>query len=522
MSDTHRPAFLLDAQRELLANVETATQLLVWIQAESTKADAPVEVQEDLKRIHQAMDALHDRVRQLPTDWDPTGDPEAMRKLASHIRHDLITPVGQWIGFCEWMLEETEPEWLSRLESDLRNLLDAARQVKARIERIMQGRIEATPSLALPPKLPATAAETPRYERPPVAPGRILAVDDNPLNCQVLERFLGRLGHCVVAVESGELALTRVRSEPFDLILLDILMPGLNGFEVLERLKSDPQLRYLPVIMITAIDDLDSVAACIRAGAEDYLPKPFKPDLLEARVGACLEKKRLRDREVDFLLQIQREKDRYNQLLLSMLPEPIVAELKQTETVLPRRYEHVAVLFADIVGFTRYCDRFPPEEVVPLLKNIVAEFERAALSVGVQKIKTVGDAFVAVAGLLAPVRNPVRACVEFGEKMLAIAQQLPPHWQLRIGIHCGSLVAGLLGTRYDLFDVWGDTVNTAARIESNGQPGAIILSKDAWEWIANEADGQPLGSVVLKGKGEFLLMKCDRLHPLPDAPTVRS
>src|SRR5262249_40786346 len=158
--------------------------------------------------------------------------------------------------------------------------------------------------------------------------------------------------------------------------------------------------RDLPVIMISALDEVDSVVRCIQMGAEDYLPRPFNPVLLRARIGACLEKKRLRDREALHLALIEREQHRCDELLHVILPGEIVKELKSTNVVRPRRYENVAVLFADIVGFTPYCDCHGPEEVVPHLQRLVECCEDSALRHGVQKIKTIGDAFMAASGLL--------------------------------------------------------------------------------------------------------------------------
>ena len=351
---------------------------------------------------------------------------------------------------------------------------------------------------------PAAPALPPRPDR---QPGHILVVDDSELNRHLLDRWLRRQGHTAAFAANGAEALARLAAEPFDLVLLDVVMPEMNGYEALRRLKADPRLRHVPVIMISALSEFDRVARCIEIGAEDYLPKPFEPVLLEARIGASLEKKRLRDREIDYLRQIEREKQRYDELLHVMLPGAIVQELKETGTVRSRRYEGVAVLFADIVGFTPFCDAHPPEEVVAHLQALVREFEAICERWGVQKIKTIGDSFMAAAGLLRPVDNPVRACLRCGVEMVAAAERLPPHWRVRVGIHYGPVVAGLLGSRHDLFDLWGDTVNTASRVEQSGEPGAVTLSAAAWEQVAAEAEGEPRGMVHVKGKGEVEMVR---------------
>jgi class 3 adenylate cyclase len=237
------------------------------------------------------------------------------------------------------------------------------------------------------------------------------------------------------------------------------------------------------------------------------LPKPFDPVLLEARVNACLEKKRLRDREVLYLRQIETEKQRADELLHVIFPKEIVQELKATDTVRPRNFESVAVLFTDVVDFTAYCDTHTPEDVVSNLQKLVATYEDLASSHGLQKIKTDGDSFMAAGGLLNPLENPVLNCVQCGLEMLRATRQLPVGWQVRVGIHAGAVMAGVVGGRQYLFDVWGDTVNTAQRVESHGAVGAVSLSKVAWEQVAEHFRAESLGPVRVKGKGVLELFQ---------------
>jgi class 3 adenylate cyclase len=280
---------------------------------------------------------------------------------------------------------------------------------------------------------------------------------------------------------------------------------------VLEGVKADPALRHVPVIMISALDELDSVVRCIEMGAEDYLPKPFNPVLLKARVGACLEKKRSHDREVDYLRQIEAQKKRADELLHVILPDEVVEELKTTNTVKARRYADVAVLFCDVVGFTSYSEKAEPELVVANLQELVDAQEDLALRYDLQKIKTIGDCFMAACGLLKPVDNPVLNTVRWGLDMVAMIQKMQAHWNVRVGIHVGPLVAGVVGHRQYLYDVFGDTVNTASRIESNGVPGAVAVSAAAWRRIEHCCRGQSLGLVHLKGKGDLEVFRVDGL-----------
>lgn len=337
----------------------------------------------------------------------------------------------------------------------------------------------------------------------------LLVVDDNEDNRYTLMRRLKREGYTnVTFAENGQVALDRLAEQPFDLVLLDIMMPVLNGYETLERIKSDMRLREIPVIMISAVDEMDSIVRCIEAGAEDHLPKPFNAALLRARVRASLEKKRLRDQEAGYLKQIEIEKKRADDLLHATLPAAAVHELKATNAVRPRRFEDVAVLFCDVVGFTNYCDKHAPEEVVSHLQDLVIAFEAISAKHGLEKIKTIGDAFMATAGLLQHVEDPAIASVRAGFEMVEAARQHKAGWEVRVGIHMGPLVGGVIGQKQYCFDIWGDTVNIAARIADQADPGCVLVSATIWRNSRDAFNGRSKGMVELKGKGTLELIQC--------------
>lgn len=233
------------------------------------------------------------------------------------LRHDLCTPINQILGYSE-LLEEVLAEGEAADPEDLRKIQQAARTMLALVRSRLTGDLVPGVDLGVSPTgalgQGATAPAAPRPpESPASRPGRILAVDDDALNLDLLAQRLSRQGHVVSTAVDGEDALERVRERPFDLVLLDVMMPRLDGYSTLARLKADEQLRAIPVIMISALDELSSVVRCIEAGAEDYLPKPFNPTLLRARIGACLEKKALHDHELKLytsLVQSQRQLDR--------------------------------------------------------------------------------------------------------------------------------------------------------------------------------------------------------------------
>jgi adenylate cyclase len=337
----------------------------------------------------------------------------------------------------------------------------------------------------------------------------LLVVDDNEDNRFTLTQRLKREGYGnVMCAGNGREALDLLSKRLFDLVLLDITMPEMDGYQVLEHLKADTTLRNIPVVMISAIDEIDSVVRCIGLGAEDYLAKPFNAVLLRARVAACLEKKRLRDQEAVYMQQVESEKRRSDELLYAMLPPGAVRELKATNEVRPRRYNEVAVLFCDIVGFTSYCDENSPEKVIEGLQALVSEYEKIVRQHEMEKIKTIGDAFMATAGLFNGVPDPIVSCLRCGLDMVIASRRIEPRWQVRVGVQFGPVVAGIIGQRQYVFDLWGDTVNMAARIAAMAGSGTVVTSGATWHRVRDRARGRSLGFVDVKGKGPIELIEC--------------
>lgn len=331
----------------------------------------------------------------------------------------------------------------------------------------------------------------------------VLIVEDSPTQALYLQALLDQQGLETVLASDGQKGLDAAQQLVPDLIVLDMEMPQINGDEVLAKLKADTNLWDIPVIMVSALDQIEKVARCIEMGAEDYLLKPFNATLLNARISASLDKKRMRDQELGYVHQIEAERERFDELLRVLLPDEIVEELQSTGFVKPRLYPDVAVVFVDVVDFTPYCNEREPEEVFLNLQLLAEEYENLALKHGLQKIKTTGDTFLATAGLLKPLPNPVLNCVRCALDMIPMARELPAQWQVRAGIHVGPVMAGVVGRRKYLFDIWGNTVNTAQRIESHGKDGAVNLSHDAWLRVRDYARGEFLGAQDVKGKGSL-------------------
>jgi class 3 adenylate cyclase len=338
-----------------------------------------------------------------------------------------------------------------------------------------------------------------------VQPSRILVVDDNASNRDLLSRRLQRQGHAVLQAEDGATALALVEKEALDLVLLDLMMPGISGYDVLTLLKSDPRFQEIPVIMISALTELDSIVRCIEAGADDYLAKPFDPTLLRARVGSSLDKKHLRDREREMVEALRIEKDRSEHLLLNILPKAIVTRLNSGETVIADHLSDVTILFSDLVGFTKLSSRLSAEDLVRLLNGLFSEFDRLALDLGVEKIKTIGDAYMVAGGLPEPRADHAHAVADMALAMVATIEQmncdLPTPLQMRIGMHSGDVVAGVIGTHKFVYDIWGDAVNIASRMESHSLPNRIQISAATHLHLRKDFRFEPHGNVDIKGKG---------------------
>ncbi len=508
-------AFLLRTRDELLPPINAIITFSEMLQEEAKDLPEPTFVT-DLQQIQGSAKQLFELVQEfLAPAVIQHLTPEGLGVLQSRVRHDMLNALNPVVNYAEMWLEESDQPFLEEFLPDLRRIYEYGKLTIQILERIKTFRRKepdgsCAPPVPPPPPVPIASlfgSDLINPEQLHVGePGFCLVVDDNATNRDILCRLLVRQGHRVATATNGKEALAMLDQAAYDLILLDILMPEMNGFQVLDKIKADEKLREVPVIMISALDQDDSVVRCIAMGAEDYLPRPFNPMLLKARIGACLEKKRLRDREKLYLQQIELEKKRSDDLLRVILPDQIVEELRTTDEVKPRRYDNVAVLFADIVGFTPYCDQHPPEEVVAHLQKLVEMWELSAVRHEVEKIKTIGDAFMAACGLLRRVENPVLRCVRCGLEMIDLARGLPVGWNVRVGIHIGHVVAGVIGRRQYLFDLWGDTVNTAARMESHGLPGAINLSREAWGWIRENAWGQRRW-VEVKGKGALPMIR---------------
>jgi class 3 adenylate cyclase len=345
---------------------------------------------------------------------------------------------------------------------------------------------------------------------------KVLVVDDSKTLRRILIRELNSIGITNISeAGDGNEAVERLRVESFDLMLLDMEMPELDGLGVLKVVKSTPELSYLPVIIVSSAEDFDRIVECIQVGAEDYLPKPFNAVLLRARVFSSLEKKRLRDLDREHILELQREKEmlhieqmKSEKLMLNILPKPIADRLKKGEKNIAGSYPEVTVLFSDLVGFTKMSAKKTAPELVKLLNDIFSRFDKRAELLGLEKIKTIGDAYMAVGGLPIPRSDHAEIVADMAlgmyQDLADFNQANQQEIQMRIGIHSGPVVAGVIGFTKFSYDLWGNTVNTASRMESTSGNGRIQVSAITHELLKEHFVLEERELIECKGLGPML------------------
>ena len=325
----------------------------------------------------------------------------------------------------------------------------------------------------------------------------LLVADDNKVNRLLLTRSLELQGHRVATAENGRVALEMLARESFDLLLLDIEMPELDGFQVLERLKLDRQLRDLPVIVTSSLEDIANVVRCIELGAEDYLHKPVNPVLLKARIGASLEKKRLRDQQ--------------KELVRRFATSAVAQDLQASGFALGGRRVHGSVMFSDIRGFTSLVESQPPEETIELLNTYYTLMFDAISGHGGVVNQMIGDGLMAIFGAPLPLANHAERAVQAALEMMELVELFnleraaigKPTIRIGVGIASGEMVAGYTGTQERAtYTCIGDTVNLAARLEAHTKVAqrALLVDGDTRAALSDRVRAESLGAVIFKGK----------------------
>ncbi|HEY7759450.1 MAG TPA: response regulator [Burkholderiales bacterium] len=504
------------------------------------------------------------------------------RATLSHLRHELHTPLNHIIGYSEMLLEDAAEDGSAALEPGLRQVREEARRLLSLVDDFLgQARVEAgevdlgrlaaeaagplnavvatvaalkrqaaqagaagpsddldrigAAAAALrsmitggvihdvaPAAQPASGARGALTPAAIAETGVILIVDDNAENREMLGRRLAREGHRIVFADGGRAALALLGERSIDLVLLDVMMPDMNGYEVLQQIKADPALHDLPVLMISALDELESVVRCIELGAEDYLPKPFDPVLLRARIGACLEKKRLRDRDVEHLRQLAEWNEKLEQRVAEQVAlverlgrlkrffSPQLAELivaGGADDPLKTHRREVTVCFLDLRGFTAFAEAASPEEVMGVLREYHAEMGRLILEHEGTLERFTGDGMMIFFNDPVPVPNATERTVRMALAMRERVAALRNKWNklgyelgLGIGIAQGYATIGAIGFegRWD-YGAIGSVTNLAARLCSEAKAGQILISRRVLTAIEELLEVEPAGELSLKG-----------------------
>ena len=346
-----------------------------------------------------------------------------------------------------------------------------------------------------------------KKEEKPQILGKLLVVDDNVNNTQLLKKRLSKQGHDVVTAQDGrEATESLINHLDTDLILLDIVMPEMNGYEVLKFIRNDNRFHELPVIMISSMDDTDSIYRCIEAGADDYITKPFEKSILDARIASCMEKKKLRDKEKILMQELQEERDRSEHLLLNILPKDIAQRLKSGETDIANKHEDVSIIFCDIINFTPQAQVLSPNNLVKILNTIFKTFDELANKHNIEKIKTIGDSYFAVGGLNTDKTQSAKDIIELGKDFIKAINEIDKNTSnmdlnIRIGIHTGPIVAGVIGKNKFAYDLWGASVNMANRLETTCPPGSIQISEHTKSLLGDSYNYQLKEKTDIKGIG---------------------
>lgn len=332
--------------------------------------------------------------------------------------------------------------------------------------------------------------------------GNILVVDDLPDNLRLLFTLLMPQGYEVGKALNGQMALKSAYASPPDLILLDINMPNMNGYEVCQHLKANPQTKDIPVIFISALDDVWDKVKAFKVGGVDYITKPFQTEEVLVRVENQLKIQALSK-------ALRQEQEKSEKLLLNILPQAIVEELKHSSHSTPVQFEEATFLFADIAQFTPNTSLMSPDAVVELLDQIFSGFDKLVLQAGVEKIRTIGDSYFVGAGLPLQREDHAEVIASLALEMQSFINRF--QWpitrkklELRIGINTGGpVVAAVIGSLKFAYDVWGEAVNIASRMETHCLPSKIQVSAATYERLKNQYQFEKRGTIEVKGKGEM-------------------
>ncbi|MGH7504036.1 MAG: adenylate/guanylate cyclase domain-containing protein, partial [Longimicrobiales bacterium] len=471
----------------------------------------------DLEKIGLAGESFLALLEDLLDPGHPTWNLQTPDRdeLLGRMRHDLRTPLNAIIGYAELIQEtEIEPETDAALAGDIERIVASGRQLLDILEEAVRFATTRTMEGAGHSRTAALAQEVLAKIQPlhadaaalPLRQGTLLVVDDVEANRDLLARQLARQGYTVSSAASGGEALGLLGEQRFDLVLLDIFMPGMDGVEVLSRIRSDPALVDLPIIVISALDETDGVVRCMEMGADDFLSKPFDAVLLGARIGTILEVQRLRAQERSHARALEKQQEWVDDLLRRAFPAVIADKLRTGEATVVESSADATVLVAGLHG-TSSLARSGPAALVEHLGELFGRFDSLVEDAGLDTVKTVGPRYIVAAGLPAVHSDHARLMADLA---LAMRDETTRYGSAtgtlvrpRIGVHTGAAFAGIISGGRLAFDIWGDAVDTAQQLQLDAAPGTIQVSPSTFALLGDDFVLTSRGVVQIPGIGQM-------------------
>lgn len=456
---------------------------------------------------------------------------ESEEEICAKLRHDFMTPIHLitvYTGLLFDTLDDFDPE---SMREDLTALQEATGQLQQMINalirmdrikiigdpslRALDQKIQAIPSS---PESAETANPSPDFgpsadsisiAQNSVTSARILVADDVAENRELASRLLTPQGYAVVEAENGRQALNLIENGEYDLLLLDVTMPEMDGFALLEELKKRKLLQELPVIMISGRNEMAAATHCIAVGAEAFISKPFQPALLNARVESSLERKRSLDTLREVVEALHEEQNKSNRLLRNILPEKIAHLLKAAPSdqtsLIADKHQEASILFFDLVGFTELAAQIDAGELVGLLNDLFSRFDEMTSFLGLEKIKTIGDSYMVAGGVPEAIPDHANRMAELAlamvEEVQTFEEETGYELHCRVGLHAGTVVAGVIGSQKFTYDLWGKSVNIASRMESYAPTDRVQCSSEFHELIRNHFECSQREKMEIRGVG---------------------
>jgi class 3 adenylate cyclase/CheY-like chemotaxis protein len=474
-------------------------------------------LERDIQSIYHSSTAILATIQELFSDKTKTGYNIDSVILNEDLHYSIRTPLSTIIGISELILEDTA----TVADLDLQDIQDCVSKINQAGKRLLRlikdlskysdlsnGDLMASYYTDL--YLKESSIRNFQFNtevKIPAKIGTILIVDDESANLDIIDKILQQSNHKTFTAESGAEALKVLEKESakIDLILLDLIMPEVNGMDLLKKLKHNNNTYHIPVIILSALDEIDTIVECISMGADDFLIKPVNRILLHARLNNALEKKYFHDKEIKYQKQIKIEQEKSDKLLLNILPESIAQRLKNGESLIADDFEDSTVLFADLAGFTKLSSTISATDVVMQLNSIFSLFDGLLIKYSLEKIKTIGDCYMLVGGLPKPDKNHADSVARMALEMLDTIEQIntktDQSLKVRIGINSGPVAAGVIGREKFIYDLWGDTVNVASRMETFGSNSKIHVSSNTYLQLKDYYNFTKRDKINIPGKG---------------------